>query len=138
MKMKMMMMMNGRTTSCSCVAASCLIITALLLFAFCELGFCRVEKGLVNLGAIRDIPQNDLQLETLARFALQQHNKKQNSLLKFGRLVKAKEQVVAGIMYYFTLEADDAGETKKEGRTEQNHCIPVPLSHRLSSNWLSC
>lgn len=37
----------------------------------------------------------------------------QNSVLKFARLVKAKEQVVAGIMYYFTLEADDeAGKTK--------------------------
>ena len=36
----------------------------------------------------------------------------QNSLLKFVRLVKAKEQVVAGMLYHMTLEANDAGKTK--------------------------
>ncbi|KAJ0610864.1 putative Cystatin domain-containing protein [Helianthus annuus] len=36
----------------------------------------------------------------------------QNSLLKFGRLVKTREQVVAGKMYYFTLEANDAAAAK--------------------------
>ncbi|KAF5821154.1 putative Cystatin domain-containing protein [Helianthus annuus] len=105
--------MNRRTSS---YVASSLIITALLLFAFCELGFCRVEKSLF-MGRIRDLPdptQNGVELESLARFAVEEHNKKENSLLKFGRLVKTREQVVAGKMYYFTLEANDAaaGKTK--------------------------
>lgn len=34
----------------------------------------------------------------------------QNTLLEFARVVKAKEQVVAGKMYYLTLEAIDAGK----------------------------
>ncbi|XP_076899278.1 cysteine proteinase inhibitor A-like [Bidens hawaiensis] len=105
-------MMNQRITSSTCVA-SCVMITVLLLFAFCELGFCRVEKNLMFMGGIRETPQNNnLELESLARFAVDEHNKKENSLLKFGRLVKTRNQVVAGTMYYFTLEANDAGKTK--------------------------
>lgn len=34
----------------------------------------------------------------------------QNTLLEFARVVKAKEQVVAGKMYHLTLEAIDAGK----------------------------
>lgn len=34
----------------------------------------------------------------------------QNTLLKFGRVLKAKEQVVAGKIYHLTLEAIDAGK----------------------------
>ncbi|KAI3682306.1 hypothetical protein L1987_82201 [Smallanthus sonchifolius] len=100
--------MNPRTSS---FVASSLIITALLLFAFCELGFCRVERSLI-LGGVRDVGQNGVDLESLARFAVEQHNKKENSLLKFARLVKSKEQVVQGMLYYLTLEANDAGKTK--------------------------
>lgn len=36
----------------------------------------------------------------------------QNSLLELARIVKAKEQVVAGKMYHLTLEADDGGKHK--------------------------
>ncbi|KAD3338648.1 hypothetical protein E3N88_34169 [Mikania micrantha] len=36
----------------------------------------------------------------------------QTSFLKFGRLVKVKEQVVAGVIYYLTFEAYDGGNTK--------------------------
>lgn len=36
----------------------------------------------------------------------------QNGLLKFVKVLKAKEQVVAGKIYYITLEAIDAGKTK--------------------------
>ncbi|KAI3725914.1 hypothetical protein L1987_65710 [Smallanthus sonchifolius] len=57
--------------------------------------------------------QNGVELESLARFAVEEHNKKENSFLKFARLVKAYKQLVAGTMYYFTLEANDAGETSK-------------------------
>lgn len=36
----------------------------------------------------------------------------QNGLLKFVRVLKAKQQVVAGKIYYVTLEAIDAGQNK--------------------------
>ncbi|CAL4973566.1 unnamed protein product [Urochloa decumbens] len=66
------------------------------------------------LGGITDVPQNDndLQLQELARFAVDEHNKKANALLAYEKLVKAKTQVVAGTMYYLTVEAKD-GEAKK-------------------------
>ncbi|KAG6506594.1 hypothetical protein ZIOFF_031918 [Zingiber officinale] len=38
---------------------------------------------------------------------------RQNALLKFTQLLKAKEQVVAGKMYYLTLEANDYGSKKQ-------------------------
>ncbi|KAJ4779349.1 Cysteine proteinase inhibitor [Rhynchospora pubera] len=55
---------------------------------------------------------NSAEIEELARFAVEEHNKKENTLLKFVRVVKAKEQVVAGIMHHFTLEAIEAGNKK--------------------------
>ena len=35
-----------------------------------------------------------------------------NALLEFARVVKAKEQVVAGTLHHFTIEAIDAGKKK--------------------------
>ncbi|KAI5071480.1 hypothetical protein GOP47_0013731 [Adiantum capillus-veneris] len=49
--------------------------------------------------------QNDVQLESLAKFAVDQHNVKQNSSLEYVRLVSAEQQVVSGTMYYLDLEA---------------------------------
>nr|P31726.1 RecName: Full=Cystatin-1; AltName: Full=Corn kernel cysteine proteinase inhibitor; AltName: Full=Cystatin I; Flags: Precursor [Zea mays]BAA01472.1 corn cystatin I [Zea mays] len=65
-------------------------------------------------GGIKDVPanENDLQLQELARFAVNEHNQKANALLGFEKLVKAKTQVVAGTMYYLTIEVKD-GEVKK-------------------------
>ncbi|URD93076.1 Cystatin domain, partial [Musa troglodytarum] len=36
----------------------------------------------------------------------------QNALLEFARVVKAKEQVVAGTLHHLTVEAIDAGKKK--------------------------
>ncbi|KAI3738362.1 hypothetical protein L2E82_28391 [Cichorium intybus] len=91
-----------------------LIITALLMLAYFYMGIERVEKDTImgqKTGGIRDITeqdQNGVEMESLARFAVEEHNKKENTLLEFSRLVKAKEQVVAGKMYHLTLEAKDA------------------------------
>jgi len=65
-------------------------------------------------GGVTDVPQNenDIHLQELARFAVDEHNKKANALLGFEKLVKAKTQVVAGTMYYLTVEVKD-GEAKK-------------------------
>lgn len=36
----------------------------------------------------------------------------QNALLQFGKVVNVKQQVVAGTVYYITLEATDGGQKK--------------------------
>ncbi|KAL6125392.1 hypothetical protein ACLB2K_073451 [Fragaria x ananassa] len=56
--------------------------------------------------------QNSIETDELARFAVQEHNKKENALLEFVRVVKTKEQVVSGTMYYLTIEATDGGQKK--------------------------
>ncbi|TVU40597.1 hypothetical protein EJB05_14064, partial [Eragrostis curvula] len=65
-------------------------------------------------GGARENPAaaNSAEAEGLARFAVDEHNKKQNALLEFVRVVEAKEQVVAGTLHHLTLEAIEAG-TKK-------------------------
>ncbi|GFY81207.1 cystatin B [Actinidia rufa] len=52
------------------------------------------------------------EIDSLARFAIQQHNTKENALLEFARVVKAQKQVVAGTLHHLTLEAIDAGKKK--------------------------
>ncbi|CAL4901435.1 unnamed protein product [Urochloa decumbens] len=70
--------------------------------------------GLV--GDVRDAPagrENDLEAIELARFAVAEHNSKTNGMLEFERLVKVRQQVVAGIMHHFTVEVKEAGGAKK-------------------------
>lgn len=69
---------------------------------------------MATLGGIRESQgtQNSLEIDNLARFAVDEHNKKENSMIEFGRVVNTKEQVVAGTMYYITLEATDGGKKK--------------------------
>ncbi|XP_038719057.1 cysteine proteinase inhibitor 6-like isoform X2 [Tripterygium wilfordii] len=86
-----------------------------LLCGVCELGFCREDKFIrMKPGGVHDChgSQNSAEIESLARFAVQEFNKKENALLEFARVLKAKEQVVAGKMYHLTLEAMDAGKKK--------------------------
>nr|AAQ14319.1 protease inhibitor [Vigna unguiculata] len=73
----------------------------------------------VTLGGITDVPgaANSVEIANLARFAVDDHNKKQNGVLEFVRVISAKQQVVSGILYYITLEAKD-GETKKVYKTK--------------------
>ncbi|WOL08847.1 multicystatin-like [Canna indica] len=70
----------------------------------------------VKVGGVHDVSegsQNSAEIQELGRFAVEEHNKKANSALEFERVVKVKEQVVAGTVYYITLEAkDQSGETK--------------------------
>ena len=67
------------------------------------------------LGGVHDVPagqENDLHTIELARFAVAEHNEKTNALLEFERLVKVRQQVVAGFMHYFTIEVKDGGAKK--------------------------
>ncbi|KAH0724539.1 hypothetical protein KY290_000369 [Solanum tuberosum] len=69
---------------------------------------------MATLGGIREAggSENSVEINDLARFAVDEHNKKQNALLEFGKVVNVKEQVVAGTMYYITLEATEGGKKK--------------------------
>ncbi|CAI9781338.1 unnamed protein product [Fraxinus pennsylvanica] len=69
------------------------------------------------LGGITTIPgfENSLEIEGLARFAVEEYNKKQNALvLELKKVLDAKQQVVAGLMYYLKLEVVDRGENKNK------------------------
>ncbi|CAL9207044.1 unnamed protein product [Musa hybrid cultivar] len=57
--------------------------------------------------------QNSSEVQELARFAIDEHNKKANATLELVGVVKVKEQVVAGQMYYLTLEAKESNGEKK-------------------------
>ncbi|XP_034921218.1 cysteine proteinase inhibitor 12 [Populus alba] len=69
---------------------------------------------MATLGGVKDseASQNSVEIENLARFAVDEHNKKENAILEFARVVKAKEQVVAGTMHHLTIEAIEAGKKK--------------------------
>ncbi|NP_001237443.1 Cysteine proteinase inhibitor 12-like precursor [Glycine max] len=72
------------------------------------------HSPMATIGGLHDSQgsQNSVETEALARFAVDEHNKKQNSLLEFARVVRAQEQVVAGTLHHLTLEAIEAGEKK--------------------------
>ncbi|XVF00162.1 hypothetical protein REPUB_Repub03eG0261400 [Reevesia pubescens] len=72
------------------------------------------ESMATTLGGIHPSQgaQNSEELENLARFAVDEHNKKENAMVEFVRVVKATEQVVAGTLHYLTVEAIDAGKKK--------------------------
>ncbi|KAF8026399.1 hypothetical protein BT93_F3015 [Corymbia citriodora subsp. variegata] len=65
-------------------------------------------------GGIHEVEgkENSLEINGLARFAVEEHNKKENTMLQFVKVVNAKQQVVAGTMYYITIEATDCGVEK--------------------------
>ncbi|XAR63567.1 hypothetical protein NMG60_11023543 [Bertholletia excelsa] len=71
--------------------------------------------NMATVGGIRDTHSsnsNSNQIDSLAQFAVEQHNSKENALLEFVRVVKAQEQVVSGTMHHLTLEVIDAGKKK--------------------------
>ncbi|CAH8371548.1 unnamed protein product [Eruca vesicaria subsp. sativa] len=99
------------------VSVTFLIVTILLCRTI-QSRSCRSEqknmRRTVMVGGVHDIPgnQNSGEIESLARFAIQEHNNKENKVLEFNKIVRAREQVVAGTMYYLTLEANEDGQMK--------------------------
>ncbi|KAE8653481.1 cysteine proteinase inhibitor A [Cucumis sativus] len=69
---------------------------------------------MATVGGIKEVPSNEnsIEVDELARFAVDEHNKKENSLLEFSKVVKVKEQVVAGTVYYITVEVTEGGQKK--------------------------
>ncbi|KAK7385885.1 hypothetical protein VNO78_31825 [Psophocarpus tetragonolobus] len=69
---------------------------------------------MATLGSLTDVggAANSAEMENLARFAVDEHNKKENSSLEFVKVISAKKQVVSGTNYLITLEAKDGESTK--------------------------
>lgn len=87
-----------------------------IFLLFCELGVSR-ETDFIRMKVLGGVhnskgSQNSAEIDSIGRLAVQEHNKKENALLEFSRVVKAKEHVVAGKMYHLTVEAIDAGKCK--------------------------
>merc|ERR1712100_299608 len=72
------------------------------------------KKRMARVGGVTEVggSQNSVEIDGLAHFAVDEHNKKQNTLLQFQKVVNSKQQVVSGTVYYITLEATDGGHKK--------------------------
>jgi hypothetical protein len=94
------------------------VLAALALLLLLLVGSASLAIGAMAshvLGGKSDSPAaaaNSLETDGLARFAVDEHNKRENALLEFVRVVEAKEQVVAGTVHHLTLEALEAGRKK--------------------------
>lgn len=53
--------------------------------------------------------QNSVEINELATFAVNEHNKTSNSAMEFSKVVKAEKQVVQGIIYKLTIEVSEEG-----------------------------
>ncbi|XP_047044196.1 cysteine proteinase inhibitor-like [Lolium rigidum] len=82
----------------------------------CRGRFCRVPpRRLPTFGSVEDAPagyEKNPEAIELARFAVSEHNTKANTALEFERVVKARGQLVAGTLHYFTIEVNQAGANK--------------------------
>ncbi|XVF19421.1 hypothetical protein REPUB_Repub11eG0109000 [Reevesia pubescens] len=69
---------------------------------------------MATLGGISQVEgnANSLEMENLARFAVDEHNKKENAMLEYKKVLNVKQQVVSGTMTYITLEAMDGDKLK--------------------------
>ncbi|XP_057972504.1 cysteine proteinase inhibitor A [Malania oleifera] len=97
------------------------LFSVVVLLAACwDLGFCgdgevrliRKIKPVFGAFCDRNGMRNSAEIVGVARFAVEEYNKEKNTLLEFRRVLKAKEQVVAGKIYHLTLEAVDTGKRK--------------------------
>lgn len=82
-----------------------IVITLLCFFGTNTLAF--------YAGALHDVPnfQHSPLIDRLAHFALNEFNKQQNAQLSFSKVVRAREQMVAGMAYYLTVQALDGHQT---------------------------
>ncbi|KAJ1283263.1 hypothetical protein BS78_03G115300 [Paspalum vaginatum] len=89
------------------------LLLLLVLLASAPLAIGAAMAGHV-LGGVKENPAaaNSAESDGLGRFAVDEHNKRENKLLEFVRVVEAKEQVVAGTLHHLTLEAIEAGKKK--------------------------
>jgi hypothetical protein len=69
------------------------------------------------LGGKTEVPAaaNDLEVEELANYAVNEHNNQSNSVekLTFSKVVSAHKQVVQGTMYYLVIEVTEDNKPKE-------------------------
>ncbi|KAI5065149.1 hypothetical protein GOP47_0020339 [Adiantum capillus-veneris] len=69
-----------------------------------------MEMPRAMLGGTAEVKHHDRpEVAELARYAVDEHNSRQNAKLSFVRLVSAKTQVVAGVLYHMVVEAESEG-----------------------------
>ncbi|XP_028783024.1 cysteine proteinase inhibitor 6-like [Neltuma alba] len=111
-----LLLRSSSSSSSSIPSFSFLFVFLFLFLARPSLADCSDydRPEMATVGGVHDSPgaQNSAEIEGLARFAVEEHNKKENALLEFARVVKAQEQVVAGTLHHLTIEAVDAGKRK--------------------------
>ncbi|KAG5602691.1 hypothetical protein H5410_034061 [Solanum commersonii] len=75
--------------------------------------FKQVIDDNAKSGGIMSVPfPNNPEFQDLARFAIQDYNKKENAHLEFVENLNVKEQVVTGMIHYITLAAINVGKKK--------------------------
>jgi len=101
-------MLRGGETARPACAAACILLVLLLLY--------HSSGAVAMLGGIKEVGNvsNSLEMDELAKFAVDEHNGRENSLdtLSFSKLVSARTQVVQGTMYYLTIEVQEDGNPK--------------------------
>ncbi|KAK1418910.1 hypothetical protein QVD17_28061 [Tagetes erecta] len=63
-------------------------------------------------GGVSEGADKSVDVDGLARFAVDEHNKKENVVVEFVKVVGTKQQVVEGMLYIITVEANEGGEKK--------------------------
>ncbi|XP_021756375.1 cysteine proteinase inhibitor A-like [Chenopodium quinoa] len=58
-----------------------------------------------NLGGLQPVEPTNPKIQEIAAWAVEEHNKEQGTCLEYEKVLKAEQQVVAGMMYYIELEA---------------------------------
>ncbi|KFK26108.1 hypothetical protein AALP_AA8G203800 [Arabis alpina] len=111
-------------TKRSSICMMLICVSLVLVFGFGQFVMCSEENDENNnnnfvkmkLGGFSDstIDSNGggSEIDDIALFAVQEHNKRENVVLELARVIKATEQVVAGKIYRLTLEVIEAGEKK--------------------------
>nr|QIC19053.1 putative REF2 [Adiantum reniforme var. sinense] len=86
-------------------AYSTVFLSALLFISF------TITPAMSLPGGLQEMPtaQNDLEVQDLGKFAVDEHNSRQNSDLEYAGIVSAHKKVVAGLMYHLKLRASSGG-----------------------------
>ncbi|KAL9157366.1 hypothetical protein ABFS82_08G000500 [Erythranthe guttata] len=90
-----------------------ILLSAVLFFSNFVFPIHNLEQQNNDMATLGGLKHTNTEIDSLARFAVEQHNNKENALLELVRVVNAKEQVVAGSLHHLTLEVVDAAGIKK-------------------------
>ncbi|KAM0066055.1 putative Cystatin domain-containing protein [Helianthus debilis subsp. tardiflorus] len=89
-----------------------LFITFLIMFFSCTKPSSALRGG-VLVGGWKPIPNiTDPTVISIGKFAIHEHNKESHASLKFAKVIKGDQQVVAGMNYNLTITAADGGARK--------------------------